>query len=142
MDFTTPAATQPYEYADQNPVFGTLLQPLSERQRSYLADMLADPMKRAQYQSSARGLSAFCQMQVRYPPAALRAREQGTVYAAFEVAETGAIEHPEILESAGRNLDEEVMRVLSALPAATAPAQLHGQPVRVRYVVPLTFRVI
>ena len=141
LDFATPLLAQPYEYAEQSPVFGTLLQLLSDRQRSYIANRLADPMKRAQYQSSAQGLAAFCQMQVRYPPGALRAREQGTVYAAFEVAETGAVERPEILGSAGRNLDDEVLRVLALLPAATAPAQLHGQPVRVRYVLPLTFRI-
>ena len=141
LDFATPAATQPYEYADQNPVFGTLLQQLSERQRSYLASTLIDPVKRAQFQSSAWGLSFFCQMQVHYPPDALRSRQQGTVYAAFEVSETGTIQHPEIVGSAGRYLDDEVMRVLATIPTATAPAQLHGRPVRVHYALPITFRI-
>lgn len=72
-----------------------------------------------------------------YPAEALRAREQGTVYAGFEVAESGAIEHPEILGSVGRSLDAGVLRALAALPAATASAQLRGQPVRVRCVLPL-----
>jgi periplasmic protein TonB len=141
VDFAISAATQPYEYAEQQSVFGTLLRPLSERQLSYLVDVVADPTKRAQFQSSARGLSFFCQMQVRYPPDALRSRQQGTVHTAFEVSETGAIGHSEIVGSAGRTLDAEVLRVLALLPAATAPAQLRGQPVRVRYVLPLTFRI-
>jgi protein TonB len=139
LDFATPTTAQPYEYADQNPVFGTLLQQLPERERNYVGSSLADSTKRAQFQSSVRGLSAFCQMQVRYPPAALRAHEQGTVYASFEVEENGTIVHPEILSSVGRSLDDEVLRVLALLPVATAPAQLRGQPVRVRYVLPLTF---
>ena len=61
------------------------------------------------------------------------------VYAGFEVTESGAIEHPEILGSVGRSLDAGVLRALAALPAATALAQLRGQPVRVRYVLPLKF---
>jgi periplasmic protein TonB len=103
--------------------------------------VLTDPIKKAQFQSSARGLVAYCQMQVRYPVEALRAREQGTVYASFEVMDSGAVEHAEILGSAGRNLDAEVLRVLALLPAAMAPAQLRGQPARVRYVLPLAFRI-
>ena len=142
LDFATPTTAQPYAYADQNPVFGTLLQQLAERQRSYVEKTLADPTKRAQFQSSVRGLSAFCQMQVRYPPAALRAHEQGMVYASFEVEKDGTIVHPEILSSVGRSLDDEVLRVLATLPVATAPAQLHGQPVHVRYVLPLTFKIM
>ena len=78
-----------------------------------------------------------------YPVEALRARERGTVYAGFEVTESGAIAHPEILGSVGRSLDAGVLRALAALPAAlpaaTASAQLRGQPVRVRYVLPLKF---
>ncbi|GAA4031480.1 hypothetical protein GCM10022409_14630 [Hymenobacter glaciei] len=139
LDFAVLPTAQVYEYAEQNPVFGTLTQLLPERQRSYLQQLAADPEKRARFQSSVRGLVAFCQMQVRYPPAALRAHEQGTGYASFEVAENGVIEHPEILGSVGPALDKEILRVL---PAASAPAHLHGQPVRVRYVLPLTFKIM
>ena len=59
------------------------------------------------------------------------------VYAGFKVTESGAIAHPEILGSVGRSLEAEVLRILAALPAATAPAQLRGHPVR--YVLPLKF---
>lgn len=139
LDFAAPAATQAYAYAEQQPVFGTLAQLVPSRHGRYLDEILTDPVKRAQFQSSARGLVTFCQMQIRYPAEALRAHQQGTLYACFEVNESGAIERPEIMGSLGRSLDAEVLRVLATLPAATAPAQLHGQPVRVRYVLPLTF---
>jgi protein TonB len=142
LDFASPATAQPYEYADQNPVFNTLLQQLTERQLSYLASIVSDPVRQAQFQSSAQGLSFFCQMQVRYPADALRSGQQGTVYASFEVSENGAIQHPEIIGSAGRYLDDEVLRILATLPAATTPAQLRGQPVRVRYTLPITFKMM
>ena len=141
LDFAAPFATQPYAYAEQQPVFGTLAQLVPSRHGRYMDEILTDPIKRAQFQSSARGLVTFCQMQVRYPPEALRAHQQGTMYVSFEVSESGAIERPEILGSIGRSLDGEVLRVLATLPAATAPAQLHGQPVRMRYVLPLTFKI-
>ncbi|WP_460502306.1 energy transducer TonB, partial [Hymenobacter agri] len=126
IDFSTSPEAQPYPYADQNPVFGTLVQQLPERQQRYLGTRLTDPIKRGRFQSSIAGLVFFSQMQVRYPVEALRSRQQGTVYAAFEISETGAILQPEILGSAGRALDAEVMRALAALPAATEPAQLRG----------------
>ncbi len=139
LDFAAPSTAQAYVYAEQQPVFGTLAQLVPSHHGRYMDEILADPIKRAQFQSSARGLVTFCQMQVRYPPEALRAHQQGTVYASFEISESGAIEQPEILGSVGRSLDVEVLRVLATLPAATAPAQLHGQPVRMRYVLPITF---
>ena len=141
IDFSTPPEAQAYPYTEQNPVFATLLQQLPERQQRYLGTTLTDPIKRVRFQSSIRGLCFFAQMQVHYPVDALRSRQQGTVYSAFEISETGAIQHPEILGTAGRYLDAEVLRVLATLPAATAPAQLHGQPVRIRCVLPLNFRI-
>lgn len=110
-------------------------------QRSRYADrLLTDPAQLAQFQSSPRGLATMIQLLVMYPPEALRSRQQGTVYAYFEVTENGAIEHSEILGTAGRTLDAEVLRALVKLPSATTPAQLQGRPVRVSYVVPVTFK--
>jgi len=57
------------------------------------------------------------------------------------VAENGAIEHPRILGTAGRALDAEVLRMAEKLPAATTPPQLQGRPVRVFYVLPVTFKI-
>jgi len=141
IDFGAPAASQPYCYADQNPVFGTLVQALPTRQANRRDKLLADPARLARFQSSLLGLVSFVQLQVMYPAEALRNRQQGTVYASFEVAETGTVEHVEILGTAGRALDAEVLRAVQQLPAATAPAQFRGRPVRVRYVLPVNFRI-
>ena len=141
IDFTSPPGTQPYYYADQNPIFATMGTVLQSRHNRYFDRILAEPAQLAQLQSSAKGLTMMIQMLVAYPPEALRYRQQGTVYGYFEVAENGAIEHSEILGTAGRVLDAEVLRAMSKLPAATTPAQLHGQPARVSYVVPINFRI-
>ena len=141
LTFDSPPTARPYEYADQNPVFATMGTVLQSRHSRYFDRILADPAQLAQFQSSSRGLVTMIQLLVMYPPEALRGRQQGTVYAYFEVAENGAIEHPEILGTAGRALDTEVLRALTKLPAATTPARLQARPVRVSYVVPVNFRM-
>lgn len=88
------------------------------------------------------GIMGFLQRQVRYPVEDLRNRVQGTVYAYFEVSETGAIEQRRIVGSVSPSLDAEVMRALQSLPNALTPPRLAGQPVRVGYVVPMSFKMM
>ncbi|WP_157780944.1 energy transducer TonB [Hymenobacter sedentarius] len=130
LDVSRPLASLPYAYADTNPVFpdAVALVPVSQT------------LSALDY--SSHSLQHYIQRSTRYPAAALRQGQQGVVYAYFEVAETGAIEHTEIVGTAGDALDNEVLRALKTLPAATKPAMLQGRPVRVFYVVPLTFKMM
>lgn len=128
LDFAPALATRPYTYADQNPGFAALTAP--------------SPAPQSTFKSSVDGLTAYIQRQVRYPAEALRAGQQGQVFIYFEVAETGAIENPEIVGTAGWALDAEVLRAVRQLPAATAPALRQGRPVRVYYVLPITFKML
>jgi len=91
---------------------------------------------------ASRSLAEYVQRQVRYPAQALRGRQQGTVYAYFEVSETGLVEQPRIVGSAGELLDEEVLRALKLVPPATVPARYQGRPVRVYYVIPVYFKML
>ncbi|GAB3313350.1 energy transducer TonB [Hymenobacter humi] len=140
IDFTTAPAAMPYYYADEDPTFGTLANLLQAQGSKSSNQPVADPAEKALL-ASPKGLARYIQRQVKYPPAALRGQQQGVVYAYFEVAESGAIEHPEILGSAGRTLDAEVLKSLNTLPTATSPAKLKNQPAHVYYVVPVTFRM-
>lgn len=147
VDFPAPDAPvlpYAYAYADESPVFGTLSDLLRQQRPldTYVKKLLADPEQVAKLQTTPEGLIRVMQMLVRYPPEALRAREQGIVYAHVEIAENGTIVQREVLGSAGRALDAEVRRVLALLPNATSPARLHGQPMRLSCVVPMTFRVL
>ena len=73
--------------------------------------------------------------------AALRQLQQGVVYVYFEVAENGATEQTQVLGTAGEVLDAEVLRVAAQLPTAVSPARLRGQPVRVYYIIPVSFKI-
>ncbi len=139
LDFTTPQAAQPYCYTDQKPIFATLAEQVQAQHKQFYDRLVADPVRKDLFGSSTKGLTSFVQIQTRYPVEALRNGQEGVVYAYFEVAENGAVEHPEVLGTAGRALDAEVLRIVKTLPAATAPAQLQGRPVRMYYVLPCTF---
>lgn len=142
LDFSSSALdTRPYSYAEQLPQFPALAKLLGPQQLQYVDPPLTDPVKQAAFISSAKGLGLYTQMQVRYPPEALRYQQEGRVHVSFEVAETGTIEHVEILGSAGRALDAEVLRVVQRLPAAGSPALLQGRPVRLHYALPITFKI-
>jgi TonB family protein len=91
--------------------------------------------------SFAMGLLSALQRRLVYPAAALRSREQGTVYAYFEISETGAIEQQRIIGSAGPALDAEVLRLIQTIPSALTPPRYKGQPVRAAYTLPFTFRM-
>ncbi|MBF9223675.1 energy transducer TonB [Hymenobacter ruricola] len=140
LDFATPAAAQPYAYAEQLPTFPNLTALLQAQRNPYLERSLSNPKTLARL-ASAKGLTTFMQLQVKYPPAAMRAQEQGTVYLYFEVAESGAIEQRQILGTAGSVLDDEVLSTAARLPAATAPAVLQGRPARVFQVIPISYRL-
>ena len=142
LDFSnTPVKARPYSYAEQSPQFPAMEKMMGARQLQYIDPSLSDPAKRAAFVSSARGLVIYVQMNVRYPAEALRYQQQGRVYASFEVAETGTIEQAEILGTAGPALDAEVLRVVQRLPAAGSPALVQGRPVRVHYLLPITFKI-
>lgn len=136
LNFPAPsAANQAYAYADQPPVFASLVEAArAGGARSFRPS--ADP--------APVSLIRFIQMLVRYPSAALRQNQQGTVYVYLEVTETGAIEYSEVVATAGNigpEMTAEVMRVVAQLPAATAPAQVAGRPVRLYYVLPINFKI-
>ncbi|MDO7854473.1 energy transducer TonB [Hymenobacter convexus] len=141
LDFSLPLAAQPYAYADTDPGFPDFAALLRAQRNVYLERALAMPSILANLTSPKKGLSTYMQMQTKYPAEALRAHQQGAVYVYFEVAPSGAIEHAQIISSAGETLDAEVLRVVKTLPAATVPAMLRGQPVRIFYVLPMTFKI-
>lgn len=92
----------------------------------------------------AGGPAAFAQFMRRtlqYPEAALAANISGKVYVRFIVAEDGRLLNPEIVKGLGYGLDQEALRLVRLMPWWT-PGKIAGQPVRVRYILPLVFRAL
>ena len=82
----------------------------------------------------------WLQKNLKYPPVAQENNIQGKVYIQFVVNKDGSIVDPKILRSADASLDKEAMRVVQAMPKWT-PGRQRGKAVRVRFTLPVTFRL-
>ena len=65
---------------------------------------------------------------------------QGRVIASFTVEKDGSLTDIKIVKSVDPSLDKEAQRVIRAMPR-WIPGKVNGSPVRVKYTVPLTFRL-
>lgn len=77
---------------------------------------------------------------IKYPVVAEENGIQGRVVATFVVERDGSITDVKIVKSVDPSLDKEAVRVLKAMPK-WIPGRQNGQPVRVKYTVPVTFRL-
>ena len=83
----------------------------------------------------------FLMMNMKYPQAAVKAKQQGRAIVGFVVRKDGTVSDVHITKSAGHAvLDEEAMRVVKSMPA-WEPGKQKGKPVNVKYNVPITFRL-
>ena len=83
----------------------------------------------------------FLMNNMKYPQAAVKAKQQGKAIVGFVVRKDGTVSDVHITKSAGYAvLDEEAMRVVKAMPA-WEPGKQKGKPVNVKYYVPITFRL-
>lgn len=87
-----------------------------------------------------KALMDWLRKNMKYPPLAQENGIQGRVIAQFVVNKDGSIVEPAILKSVHPLLDAEAMRVALSMPKWT-PGRQKGQPVRVRFSLPLTFRL-
>ncbi len=77
---------------------------------------------------------------IKYPVSAQKAKEQGRVVVQFIVEKDGAVTGVKTVRSVAPALDAEAVRVIKAMPKWT-PGKQDGQLVRVRYNVPVSFKL-
>lgn len=77
---------------------------------------------------------------IKYPVSAQKAKEQGRVVVQFIVEKDGAVTGVKTVRSVTPSLDAEAVRVVKAMPKWT-PGKQDGQLVRVRYNVPVSFKL-
>lgn len=77
---------------------------------------------------------------LKYPSSAQDAGIQGRVVVQFVVNKDGSIVEPKVVRSVEPALDKEAIRVVSAMPKWT-PGKQRGKTVRVRYTLPVMFRL-
>lgn len=85
-------------------------------------------------------LKKYLSDNIRYPEAAHKAGIQGRVTVQFVVGKDGSIGNVSILRGVNADLDAEAIRVISSMPK-WKPGTQKGEPVKVKYTVPVMFRL-
>ncbi len=85
-------------------------------------------------------LMQFLQSNVKYPVVAQENGVQGRVVVSFVVERDGSITDVQVVRSVDPSLDREAQRVVRSMPK-WIPGKQNGQAVRVKYNVPVSFRL-
>ena len=85
-------------------------------------------------------LMAYLRKNIKYPAICRENNIQGKVIVTFVVNKDGSIVDVEVAKGVNPALDKEAVRVISQMPNWQPGRQL-GRPVRVRYSVPVSFRL-
>lgn len=96
-----------------------------------------------QMPSYSGGMSALMQYlrnNIHYPSVAEENGIQGRVTVVFVVEKDGSISNVKVGKSVDSSLDKEALRVIRAMPRWN-PGRRNGELVRVRYAIPVTFRL-
>ena len=110
---------------------GTTIDPLESRVFSVVEEQPRFPGGDA-------ALMTFLRNNLRYPSSARQNNIQGMVLAQFMVLSDGSIDEVQILKSLHPDCDAEVQRLIKTLPKFE-PGKRNGQPVNVRYRLPVRF---
>lgn len=93
-----------------------------------------------QFPGGDAALMEFLSSNVRYPEEAHKKGIEGRVIATFVVKKDGSISEAKLVRSVDPQLDEEALRVINSMPNWN-PGMQNGEPVNVKYTIPLTFRL-
>ena len=85
-------------------------------------------------------LMDYLRKAIKYPPVAEENGIQGRVVCTFVVERDGSVTDVRVAKSVDPSLDKEAVRVVSAMPK-WIPGKQNGQSVRVKYTLPVTFRL-
>jgi TonB family protein len=99
-----------------------------------------DITQQPSYPGGNKALLHFLASNIVYPDSARAKNVQGIVAATFVIAKDGSLTDAAIIRDIGGGCGEEVLRVLSLMPKWT-PGQVDGKPVKVRFTLPVRFRL-
>ncbi len=100
--------------------------------------MVAEQMP--EYPGGMKKMLKFLQENVKYPENAMKNNVQGRVIVQFVVEKDGTPTEFKVLRSVDPDLDAEALRVMKAMPK-WKPGMQKGQVVRVKFTVPVSFKL-
>lgn len=93
-----------------------------------------------EYPGGTEALLEYLRTNISYPESCKESGIQGRVLVTFVVEKNGSISSAEIVKGVTEELDAEALRVIYAMPA-WKPGKQKGKEVRVKYTVPISFRL-
>ena len=96
--------------------------------------------KMPEFQGGQAALLQFLSKSIKYPVDAEKNGIQGRVTCSFVINRDGSIVDAQVLRGVDPSLDKEALRVINSMPK-WKPGEQRGKLVRVKYTVPVTFRL-
>lgn len=93
-----------------------------------------------QFPGGDAALLKFITSSIKYPVIAQENGISGRVTVSFVVNRDGSVVDAEVIRGVDPSLDKEALRVVNSMPK-WSPGKQRGKPVRVKYTVPITFRL-
>ena len=93
-----------------------------------------------EFPGGSQKLLEYLKENTHYPEIAEKNGVQGRVVVTFVVEKDSSITEAKIVKSVDQSLDEEAFRVVKSMPK-WKPGMCNGEPTRVKYNVPITFRL-
>ena len=87
-----------------------------------------------------QAMMKFVAENVQYPEEAKEKEISGRVLVSFIVEKNGSINEVKVMKGIGGGCNEEAVRVISAMPK-WKPGKQEGKPVRVSYMMPITYKL-
>lgn len=99
------------------------------------------PDEMPQFEGGESEMFKYLSKNMKYPKVDLQLERQGTVFVEFVVGKNGEITEVKILRGVSETIDAEAIRVIQSMPN-WLPGKQKGRAVKVRYKMPLTFKII
>ncbi len=114
-------------------------------QKAVLPDTVSDkahcvPDEKPSYPGGSGLLFKYLSTQIRYPSDAVKNKIEGRVIITFFVEKDGSVNDVAVLKSVCPSLDKEAVRVVKNM-AKWNPGKHKGVQVRVKYTLPISFRL-
>ncbi|CAN5573388.1 energy transducer TonB [soil metagenome] len=99
-----------------------------------------EPNEDKRFACTGAKIAEYFSKSIVYPRMAIDNNIEGIVYVTFVIDATGNVKDVKVLRGVGSGLDQEAIRVATAMPK-WSPGQQRGKPVAVQYNVPVNFRL-
>mgnify|MGYP002719076136 FL=1 len=117
------------------PVSFKFAQPAVQEEKvfEYLDDM-------PEFPGGGKAMMEWLGQNIQYPKEAVDAKVEGRVMVSFVIEKDGSVSNAKVIRSIDPLLDNEALRVVNAMPN-WKPGMQDGQPARVRFTIPVSFKL-